>query len=138
MHSFIYFFCVLLCASQHKKLVYIHRTHYLFQMVVATSKQTWENDVLNSDTPVLVDFWAEWCGPCRMVSPILEKLGETMSGEIKMVKLNVDENQELAMNYGIRSIPSLLIFREGKEIARTVGAATEQTYEKFVKTSLSN
>jgi thioredoxin 1 len=73
-----------------------------------------------------------------MVSPILEKLGETMSGEIKMVKLNVDENQELAMNYGIRSIPSLLIFRGGKEIARTVGAATEQTYEKFVKTSLSN
>ena len=90
-------------------------------MVVATSKQTWENDVLKSGTPVLVDFWAEWCGPCRMVSPILEKLGETMSNEIKIVKLNVDENQELALNYGIRSIPSLLIFREGKEIARTVG-----------------
>jgi thioredoxin 1 len=107
-------------------------------MVVATSKQTWENDVLKSNTPVLVDFWAEWCGPCRMVSPILEKLGETMSDQIKIVKLNVDENQELAMNYGIRSIPSLLIFREGKEIGRTIGASTEQTYEKFVKTSLSN
>jgi thioredoxin 1 len=73
-----------------------------------------------------------------MVSPILEKLGETMSDQVKIVKLNVDENQELAMNYGIRSIPSLLIFREGKEIGRTIGAATEQTYEKFVKTSLSN
>ena len=73
-----------------------------------------------------------------MVSPILEKLGEAMSDEIKIVKLNVDENQEIALNYGIRSIPSLLIFREGKEIARTVGAATEQTYERFVKTSLSN
>ncbi|MPZ05921.1 MAG: thioredoxin [Nitrososphaeraceae archaeon] len=107
-------------------------------MVVAISKQTWENDVLRSNTPVLVDFWAEWCGPCRMVSPILEKLGERMSDQIKIVKLNVDENQELAMNYGIRSIPSLLIFREGKEIGRTVGAATEQTYEEFVKTSLSN
>ena len=107
-------------------------------MVVATSKQTWENDVLKSNTPVLVDFWAEWCGPCRMVSPILEKLGETMSDQIKIVKLNVDENQELAMTYGIRSIPSLLIFREGKEIGLTVGAATEQTYEKFVKTYLSN
>jgi thioredoxin 1 len=107
-------------------------------MVVATSKQTWENDVLKSNTPVLVDFWAEWCGPCRMVSPILEKLGETMSDQIKIVKLNVDENQELAMTYGIRSIPSLLIFREGKEIGRTVGAATEQTYERFVKTSLAN
>lgn len=89
-------------------------------MVVATSKQTWENDVLKSDTPVL------------------EKLGKSMLDEIKIVKLNVDENQEIALNYGIRSIPSLLIFREGREIARTVGAATEQTYEKFVKTSLSN
>ena len=107
-------------------------------MVVTTSKQTWENDVLKSSKPVLVDFWADWCGPCRMVSPILEKLGNSMSEEIKIVKLNVDENQELALNYGIRSIPSLLIFREGKEIARTVGAASEQTYENFVKTSLSN
>ena len=97
-----------------------------------------QSDVLSSDKLTVVDFWAEWCGPCRMVSPILEKLGETMSDQIKIVKLNVDENQELATTYGIRSIPSLLIFREGKEIGRTVGAATEQTYEKFVKTSLSN
>lgn len=107
-------------------------------MVVETSKDTWENDVLKSSTPVLVDFWADWCGPCRMVSPILEKLGERMSNEIKVVKLNVDKNQELALKYGIRSIPTLLVFREGSEIARTVGAAPEQTYEKFVKTSLSN
>jgi thioredoxin 1 len=69
---------------------------------------------------------------------MLEKLAEKMSNEIKIFKLNVDENQELASKYGIRSIPSLLIFKDGKEIARTVGAATEQTYEKFVKTSLSN
>jgi thioredoxin 1 len=107
-------------------------------MVVATSKESWENDVMKSNTPVLVDFWAEWCGPCRMVSPILEKLGESMSDKIKIVKLNVDENQELALNYGIRSIPSLLIFRDGKEIARTVGVATEQSYEKFVHSSLSH
>lgn len=107
-------------------------------MVVATSKQTWENDVLKSSSPVLVDFWAEWCGPCRLVSPILGNLAERMSNEVKIFKLNVDENQELASNYGIKSIPSLLIFRDGKEIARTVGAATEQTYEKFVKTSLSS
>jgi thioredoxin 1 len=108
------------------------------QMAVATSKESWENDVMKSNTPVLVDFWAEWCGPCRMVSPIIEKLGESMSDKIKIVKLNVDENQELALNYGIRSIPSLLIFRDGKEIARTVGVATEQSYEKFVQSSLSH
>jgi thioredoxin 1 len=107
-------------------------------MAVATSKESWENDVMKSNTPVLVDFWAEWCGPCRMVSPIIEKLGESMSDKIKIVKLNVDENQELALNYGIRSIPSLLIFRDGKEIARTVGVATEQSYEKFVQSSLSH
>ena len=69
-------------------------------MVVETSKETWENDVLKSSIPILVDFWADWCGPCRMVSPILEKLGERMSNEIKIVKLNVDKNQELALNYG--------------------------------------
>lgn len=106
-------------------------------MVIATSKQTWEKDVMKSNTPVLVDFWAEWCGPCRMVSPILEKLGKSLSDEIKIVKLNVDENQELASNYGIRSIPTLLLFQNGKETGRMVGAATEQTYEKFIRGSLS-
>jgi thioredoxin 1 len=107
-------------------------------MVVSTSKESWENDVIKSTIPVLVDFWAEWCGPCRMVGPILEKLGESMSDRIKIVKLNVDENQELALNYGIKSIPSLLLFRDGKEVARTIGAATEQTYQKFVQNSLSH
>ena len=107
-------------------------------MALELTDANFDEKVIKSTIPVLVDFWAEWCGPCRMVSPILEKLGERMSDQIKIVKLNVDENQELAMNYGIRSIPSLLIFREGKEIGRTVGAATEQTYEEFVKTSLSN
>jgi thioredoxin 1 len=106
-------------------------------MVVSTSKESWENDVMKSTIPVLVDFWAEWCGPCRMVSPILEKLGGSMSDRIKIVKLNVDENQEIALNYGIKSIPSLLLFRDGKEVARTIGAATEQTYQEFVHNSLS-
>ena len=95
-------------------------------MVVATSKQTWENDVLKSNTPVLVDFWAEWCGPCRMVSPILEKLGETMSDQIKIVKLNVDENQEEASKYGVMSIPTYLILKDGKEVERFVGVTSKE------------
>ena len=74
-----------------------------------------------TETPVLVDFWAEWCGPCRMVGPAVEQLSKTMDGKIKVAKLNVDENQEIAMKYGIKSIPSLLLFKEGKEIGRTKG-----------------
>ena len=91
--------------------------------VVRVTTNTWDTNVLKSETPVLVDFWAEWCGPCRMVGPAVEQLSKTMDGKIKVAKLNVDENQEIAMKYGIKSIPSLLLFKEGKEIGRTIGAA---------------
>ena len=90
------------------------------------------------DLPVLVDFWAEWCGPCRMVSPAVEQLSQTMSDKIKVAKLNVDENQEIAIRYGVRSIPSLVLFKGGKEIARTIGAASKEKYQKFVEESLLN
>jgi thioredoxin 1 len=89
--------------------------------------------VLKSEKPVLVDFWAEWCGPCRMVGPALEQLSDTMNGKVKIVKLNVDENQEIAMKYGIKSIPSLVLFKEGREIGRTVGAASKETYQRFIE-----
>jgi thioredoxin 1 len=105
--------------------------------VIHVTTDSWDNDVLKSDLPVLVDFWAEWCGPCRMVGPAVEQLSHTMNGKIKVTKLNVDENQEIAMRYGIRSIPSLLLFRGGKEIARTVGAAPKDAYQKFIEQSLS-
>ena len=88
--------------------------------VVRVTTNTWDTNVLKSETPVLVDFWAEWCGPCRMVGPAVEQLSKTMDGKIKVAKLNVDENQEIAMKYGIKSIPSLLLFKEGKEIGRTI------------------
>jgi thioredoxin 1 len=106
-------------------------------MIHATSK-SWDADVLGSALPVLVDFWAEWCGPCRMVGPALEQLSQAMSDKIKVAKLNVDENQEIAMRYGIRSIPSLILFKDGKEIARTIGAASKERYQKFVEESLLN
>ena len=79
--------------------------------------------MLKSDIPVLVDFWAEWCGPCRMVGPAVEQVGKIMAGKVKVTKLNVDENQEIAMRYNVQSIPSLLLFKGGKEIGRTIGAA---------------
>ena len=99
--------------------------------------KTWDSEVLGSDIPVFVDFWAEWCGPCRMVGPAVEQIGRIMTGRIKVAKLNVDENQEIAMKYGVRSIPSLILFKGGKEVARTIGAAPKETYLKFIENSLS-
>jgi len=106
--------------------------------MIRVTSDSWDEDVLRSDLPVLVDFWAEWCGPCRMVSPALEQLSQTMSDKIKVAKLNVDENQEIAIRYGVRSIPSLVLFKGGKEIARTIGAASKEKYQKFVEESLLN
>ena len=98
----------------------------------------WDSEVLKLDKPVFVDFWAEWCGPCRMVGPVVEQIAQSYSDKIKVVKLNVDENQEIAMKYGIQSIPSLLIFKNGKEIKRTIGAAPKDTYVKFINEAISS
>jgi len=100
-------------------------------------KDSWEAEVINSQLPVFVDFWAEWCGPCRMVGPAVEQLSKILDGKVKIVKVNVDENQEIAVKYGIHSIPSLLLFKNGNEIARTVGAAPKEAYQKFIEESLA-
>lgn len=80
------------------------------------------NDLLNKDAPVLVDFWAPWCGPCRTLSPIVDEIADDLAGQIKVAKCNVDENQDIAMKYGVMSIPTLVLLKGGQEIARTVGA----------------
>ncbi len=104
--------------------------------ITHVTTKTWDAEVLRSKLPVFVDFWAEWCGPCRMVGPAVEQIGKIMAGKIKVAKLNVDENQQIAMKYGVQSIPSLILFRDGKEVGRTIGAAPKETYLKFIENSL--
>ena len=106
-------------------------------ILVHVTDKSWDSEVLKSELPVFVDFWAEWCGPCRMVGPAVEQLAQTMSSKVKFAKLNVDENREIAAKYGIQSIPSLILFRQGNEVARTIGAAPKETYQKFIEQSLA-
>ena len=82
----------------------------------------WTSEVLEADTPVLVDFWAEWCGPCRMVGPIVDEIADEQGGKLKVLKLNVDENPNTAREYGVMSIPTLLVFKDGEQAKRIVGA----------------
>jgi thioredoxin 1 len=90
---------------------------------------TFEAEVVNSETPVLVDFWAEWCGPCHAVAPVLERIAEEREGELKIVKLNIDEEQELAMRYGVMTIPTMILFRDGEPAAVVSGARPKGAIE---------
>lgn len=96
------------------------------------SDATFDNEVLKSDQPVLVDFWASWCGPCRAVSPIVEEVAASYEGKLKVMKMNVDENGQTPSQYGIRGIPALLIFKDGKVAEQIVGYVPKATIDQSV------
>ena len=97
---------------------------------VEVNGNNFQQEVLESSIPVLVDFWASWCMPCRMLAPTIEKLAEENQDKLKVCKLNTDENQNIAAQYGIQGIPTLIIFKEGKEVGRTVGAMSKEKLQE--------
>jgi thioredoxin 1 len=100
------------------------------ELVKELDAQTFESDVVNAPGSVVVDFWAPWCGPCRMVGPVLEKMASDHAGKLTVAKVNVDENQALAARFGIMSIPTVILFEDGKVKVQIVGARTQKDYEK--------
>src|ERR687885_1822876 len=99
-------------------------------MATAVTEQSFEQEVLQSEKPVIVDFWAEWCGPCHAVAPVLDKIVAERDGELKLVKVNIDEEQELAMRYGVQSIPTMILFKNGEPAAAAIGAQPKGALER--------
>jgi thioredoxin 1 len=99
-------------------------------MATAVTEQSFEQEVLQSDTPVVVDFWAEWCGPCHAVAPVLDRIVAERNGDLKLVKVNIDEQPGLALRYGVQSIPTMILFKEGQPAAAAIGAQPKTALEK--------
>lgn len=106
------------------------------QFLGIATDDNFEGEVLKSDKPVLIDFWAPWCGPCKAIGPIVEELAEQLKDSVKIMKLNVDDNQKIAIKYGVRSIPTLILFRDGKVLDTLIGLVPKERLENFVKKSL--
>ena len=102
------------------------------ELIKHTTDATFEADVLKSSNPVLVDYWAEWCGPCKMIAPILDEVATSYAGKLQVAKMNVDENRDIPAKFGIRGIPTLMIFKGGELVATKVGAMTKSQLTAFI------
>ncbi|MGI9319656.1 MAG: thioredoxin TrxA [bacterium] len=104
--------------------------------IVHVSDETFADEVLNADGPVLIDYWAEWCGPCKMIAPILDELAEEYGEKVKIAKLNIDDNPETPPKYGIRGIPTLMLFKNGNVEATKVGAVSKSQLADFIESNV--
>lgn len=107
------------------------------ESLIHVSDKNFEEEIIKSDKPALVDFWATWCGPCRAIGPLVEELAETYKERVKISKLNVDENPKIAADFGVRSIPTLMLFKDGKVMDTLVGVVSRERLEEFINQSLS-
>lgn len=105
--------------------------------IIEVTDRSFETDVIESDVPVLVDFWAEWCGPCKMIGPLLESIAEEYEGKITVAKMDVDSNQEMPAKYGVRGIPTLIIVSKGQVVATKVGALSKSQLAEFIDGAIS-
>jgi thioredoxin 1 len=108
----------------------------MIDKIVHLTDESFANDVLSSDGPVLVDYWAEWCGPCKMIAPILDEIAEEYAGKLQIAKLNIDENPATPPKYGIRGIPTLMLFKNGNVEATKVGAVSKSQLSAFIDSNL--
>ena len=105
-------------------------------MIISSNDSNFENDVLKSDIPVVIDFWAEWCGPCKLLLPVFEELSEKYKGKIKFVKFNIDDSPEVPSKYGVRGIPNLIMFKDGKNVDSKVGAIPKNALEEWLESHI--